>query len=126
MTTRLPGREGRGRSLANARLVAVGVALVMAWVGVGYRVTLVQGVQGEDYAARGLGQRLQRETLAADRGTIFDRDGRELAVTVDGTTVYANPEEIEDPETVGRLLAPLVGRDSAEVIDLLNEDGAFV
>jgi cell division protein FtsI (penicillin-binding protein 3) len=126
MTTRLPGREDGHRSRVGARLVTVGVALVMAWVGVGYRVTVVQGVQGEEYAARGLGQRLQRETLAADRGTIFDRDGRELAVTVDGTTVYANPQEIEDPETIGRLLAPLVGRDPAEVIDLLGEEGAFV
>ena len=48
----------------------------------------------EEFAERGLSQRLQREVFAADRGTIFDRDGRELAVTVDATTVYANPLEI--------------------------------
>ena len=75
----------------NARLVMVGVALTLAWLGVGYRLVVVQGTRAEEYAARGLDQRLHTETLAADRGTIFDAEGRELALTVDSVTVYANP-----------------------------------
>jgi len=85
------------RRASNARVVSVGVVLVIAWTLVGYRLTVVQGAQAEEFAARGLEQRLQTETLAADRGTIFDRDGRELAVTVEGVTVYANPHEISNP-----------------------------
>ena len=59
----------------NARLVMVGVALTLAWLGVGYRLVVVQGTRAEEYAARGLDQRLHTETLAADRGTIFDARG---------------------------------------------------
>jgi cell division protein FtsI (penicillin-binding protein 3) len=118
-----PGRPRRG---LNARLVTVGVALTMAWVGVGYRLVVVQGTGAEEYAARGLDQRLHHETLAADRGTIFDRDGRELALTVDSVTVYANPQEITQPAEVARLLAPLIGRQSEEVAALLTGDGTFV
>jgi cell division protein FtsI (penicillin-binding protein 3) len=109
----------------NARLISVGTVLALAWVGIGYRLAVVQGMEADVFAARGLDQRLQREVLAADRGTIFDRDGRELAVTVDAVTVYANPLEIEDPETVARLLAPLVGRQPEAVLTDLSGDGSF-
>jgi cell division protein FtsI (penicillin-binding protein 3) len=110
----------------NARLVAVGVALVVAWTTVGYRLTVVQGARAEAFAARGLDQRLQRLTLAADRGTIFDRDGRELAVTVDAITVYANPHEVTDPIETARILAPLVGREVRALADDLAADTEFV
>lgn len=110
----------------NARLVMVGVALTLAWLGVGYRLVVVQGTRAEEYAAQGLGQRLHTETLAAARGTIFDAEGRELALTVDAVTVYANPREVDDPEVEARYLASLTGQDPERVEELLSGDGTFV
>jgi cell division protein FtsI (penicillin-binding protein 3) len=99
---------------------------MLAWVLVGYRLAVVQGSQAEDFADRGREQRLQSETLAADRGAIFDRDGRELAVSVDGVTVYANPGEIDDPESAASLLAPLVGKNPTDLAQAFADDTAFV
>jgi cell division protein FtsI (penicillin-binding protein 3) len=110
----------------NARLVMVGLALTLAWMGVGYRLVVIQGTRAEEYAARGLDQRLHTETLAADRGTIFDADGRELALTVDSVTVYANPQEITQPDIVARYLGSLLGRDPAGIETLLSSEGSFV
>ncbi len=110
----------------NARLVMVGVALTLAWLGVGYRLVVVQGTRAEEYAARGLDQRLHTETLAADRGTIFDAEGRELALTVNSVTVYANPREVPDPAVEARYLASLTGQDPSDVEELLSQDGTFV
>lgn len=110
----------------NARLIMVGVALTLAWMGVGYRLVVVQGTRAEEYAARGLGQRLHTETLAAERGTIFDAEGRELALTVDSVTVYANPAEVTDPAVEARYLASLTGQDPDDVERLLSAEGTFV
>jgi len=118
--------EPRPRRGLNARLITVGVALVLCWLAIGYRLVIVQAAESEAFAARGLDQRLHRETLAADRGTVFDRDGRELAVTVDAVTVYADPQEIADPHVVARLLAPLIGRESEDVEAALSLDTSFV
>ena len=117
--------QGPARAL-NARVILVGALLVIAWLGMAYRLTVVQGARSEEFAARGLDQRLQREVLATDRGTIFDRDGRELAVTVDALTVYANPAEIADPGYTATRLAPLVGRDPAALAAELSVDSSFV
>ena len=118
--------EERLRRGSNARLVAVGVVLVLAWTAVGFRLTVVQGARAEEFAARGLDQRLQRRTLPADRGTIFDRDGRELAVSAESVSVYANPLEMQDPARVASLLAPLVGRDMSSLLGDFSDGSAFV
>ena len=80
---------------------------------------------GDQYAARGRDQRLHTETLAADRGTIFDAEGRELALTVDSVTVYANPAEVTDPAVEARYLASLTGQDPDEVEAILSGEGTF-
>jgi cell division protein FtsI (penicillin-binding protein 3) len=110
----------------DARLLTVGVVLVLAWMAIGYRLVVVQALDSVQFAARGLDQRLHRETLAADRGTIFDRDGRELAITADSMSIYANPTDIEDPGAVARLLAPLVGESPGALMQLLGTDETFV
>ncbi|HSG79488.1 MAG TPA: penicillin-binding protein 2 [Acidimicrobiia bacterium] len=114
------------RRFLDVRLVGVIVVLVLAWGGMGFRLWVVQAAQAEEFAEKGLSQRLQREVLAADRGTIFDRDGRELAVTVDATTVYANPLEIADPDAAARTLAPLLGKSPVDLARKMSEDASFV
>lgn len=118
--------EQQLRRPSNVRLISVGTLLVLAWTLIGYRLTIVQGANAEEFAAKGIEQRQQTETLAADRGTIFDRDGRELAVTVEGVTVYANPLEITDPEATASLLAPLVSQNPTDLAQELAGDEAFV
>ncbi|HEX9977387.1 MAG TPA: penicillin-binding protein 2 [Acidimicrobiia bacterium] len=118
--------DERPRRGSGTRLATVGVVLVLAWTMVGYRLTVVQGARAEEFAARGLDQRLQHRTLPADRGTIFDRDGRELAVSVESVSVYANPFEMQDPARVASLLAPLVGRDMIDLLADFTDGSAFV
>lgn len=47
--------------------------------------------------------------IAGERGQIFDRDGAELAVSVDAPSIYARPHEVADPEAAARALAPVLG-----------------
>ncbi len=111
---------------ADLRLLSVGLAFVLGWGAVGYRLYQVQGPQAADYAARGIDQRLRHEELAADRGTIFDRNGRPLAVTVDAITVYANPRQVVDPVMQAKLLGPMTGVPAADLAEKLSADTGFV
>lgn len=118
----MPKKQRRSRDL---RLLSVGVVLLLGWIGLGYRLFQVQAVHAAEYAGDGADQRVRHEALPAARGTIFDRDGVELAVTVNAVTVIANPSQVADPALAARLLAPLVQVDEATLHSRLSRDGQF-
>ncbi|NND03975.1 MAG: penicillin-binding protein 2 [Acidimicrobiia bacterium] len=93
----------------DSRLLVLGVAFVVAWAGIGFRLVRVQGFEADEHAARGEQQRRRTEDLSAPRGTIYDRDGVELAVSIDAITVTINPQEVDDVVALARELAPMVG-----------------
>jgi len=99
----------------DVRLAGVGVVLVAAWVGIGVRLVDVQALSADEYADRGLDQRVRQEELLAVRGSILDRAGRRLATTVDAVTVVADPTIITDDRAAARLLARLVEGNTSDL-----------
>jgi cell division protein FtsI (penicillin-binding protein 3) len=65
-------------------------------------------------------------TLAPERGAIFDRDGHELALSVEAPSVYALPAALADPESAAQQLAPLLGRRPADLAARLRGHRSFV
>ena len=55
------------------------------------------------------------QNLSAARGTIFDRDGRELAITTEAASIYALPRLIEDPGATATALSTALGVDEKHV-----------
>lgn len=125
MARRQTGRRPR-IGATDYRLLAVGVAFVIAWVAIGLRLFQVQVVRADELAAMGLDQRLTVKELAADRGNIFDREGRELAITVDATTIYANPQQVTAPEVTATLIAAALELNADQVLEKLTSDKSFV
>jgi cell division protein FtsI (penicillin-binding protein 3) len=67
--------------------------------------------------------------LDPHRGPILDRNGRPLAVSVDTESVYAVPQDIEDPSATSAALARALGLDAAarkELTATLQRNRAFV
>jgi cell division protein FtsI (penicillin-binding protein 3) len=95
--------------------------LVLAAVLAG-RLFYVQVIKGKEWSDEASSQRSRDIELSARRGTIYDRNGKVLATTIDASTIYANPAEIEDPEDVANKLAPLLDVDKQEIVDKLNKD----
>jgi cell division protein FtsI (penicillin-binding protein 3) len=101
------------------------VTLVMGW-----RLVGIQVLEAEEY--RGLADRqVQREvTLAPGRGTLYDRAGEPLAMSLAAATIYANPRLLTAndiaPARVARQLAPVLDRPVGELTDALESDAAFV
>ncbi len=123
--TRAPVRR-QGRPAR--RLVAMLVVLVLAFGVVAVRLVQVQALNGEEYAAFGASQRFQDITLPADRGSIFDRNGNDLAVSLPQQTVWANPALIDHPLEVATALAAPLGLDAPATTALAEKlagDGEF-
>jgi cell division protein FtsI (penicillin-binding protein 3) len=84
-------------------------------------------VRSDSLGDRAVQQQVEDLEVPARRGTIYDRRGRELAVSEDAVTVFAHPFLIDDPAAVAARLAPLIGRTEEELLEKLSDrDTGFV
>ncbi|MGH8912582.1 MAG: peptidoglycan D,D-transpeptidase FtsI family protein, partial [Acidimicrobiia bacterium] len=119
-------QAGRRLAPGKLRLVVFGVFLVIAWLGMGYRLVQVQVVQAAELRERGLEQRLVERPLPADRGRIYDRNGDLLAMAVEAETIYAVPGLVAEPDYVAQQLGGTLGVDPDELLERLQSDLDFV
>ena len=103
---------------SSRRLVAVFVIAALLFLAVLARVTVLQTVQADDLRAAGKSQRTTEQRLKAHRGTIFDRDGADLALSVPARTVIANPKLVLDPAGTVRTLTALLQLPPAKQLSL--------
>jgi cell division protein FtsI (penicillin-binding protein 3) len=71
-------------------------------------------------------QQLTYETVPAQRGTITDRNGIDLAVSEPAQDISATPYLVKDPLEASRKLAPLLGQSQATLLADLSEHTGFV
>ncbi len=106
----------------------VGLALTLVVLAFVVRLVQVQAVDASAYAAKADLNRYVGRTLAAVRGEITDRNGVELASSVDAYDITADPTLFtpeatrtpDAPEQAAALLAPILGQDSASVAQKLR------
>jgi cell division protein FtsI (penicillin-binding protein 3) len=77
----------------------------------------LQVIHPARYLSAGSSQRLVSITLQASRGSLLDRNGHDLAVSVPQSTVVADPKAVSDPVAEAARLAPILGN-GATVADL--------
>ena len=71
-------------------------------------------------------QQLTAEAVPAQRGSISDRNGIDLAVSEPAQDISATPYLVKDPLATAQRLAPLLGKPQAQVLRLLSERSGFV
>lgn len=111
---------------SRGRFAAIGGILMLLMALVVGKLVYIQGVQHERFEALSVGQTRHTFKLAATRGSILDRNGRDLALSIDKTTIYADPSLVEDPLGVAQQLSPLLGMSVRELQKKLTQSGRFV
>lgn len=117
-----PGRVNAGK----ARMSLIVLVVVAAWLGMGYRLFEIQVVRASELAEKGLSQRLVTREMAPQRGKIFDRSGNLLAMTVESQSLFAVPDQVEEPLWVAQQIGGLLGVDSDALYESLTSDRDFV
>jgi cell division protein FtsI (penicillin-binding protein 3) len=102
-------------------LLAIVLVSVLAFTAIGVRLFDLQARDRSHLSSLGFDQRVHTVSIPAERGMIFDRAGRKLAISVPQTTIVANPSVIEDPVAYAAKLAPIVNVDQAKLEGLLSD-----
>lgn len=108
------------------RLAIAGLFFLLMFLVVAVRAFQLQILQGEKLKRLGERQYLKEWIVLPKRGTILDRAGEPLALSLEAQSVYARPRRIQEPETVARSLAQALGLNPVEVQQKLNSEKAFV
>src|SRR4029077_8659160 len=78
-------------------------------------------VKASSLRGRALSQQTEKLTLSAKRGTIYDRNGKVLAISEDSSTIYADPLLIKNPAGVATRLSALLHLPTNELLAKLSD-----
>jgi cell division protein FtsI/penicillin-binding protein 2 len=96
--------------------------LAVAWMAVVVgRLSFLQLFSYSEYLAKAQRQQQRIFEISPMRGTIYDRKGRELAVSLPMDSVFGDPAEITDVEMVSRLLSRVLEIPAEDLEEKIRE-----
>lgn len=99
------GGEAAGKSTGSLSRRFLGLSVLTAGIfaTLGAKLMSMQVFDAEGYATEAEENLYTNVSTPAPRGVIYDKDGRELVINRMSQTVLAEPEVIDDPDTIKRL-----------------------
>src|ERR1700734_1522217 len=97
------------------RWLVVWAVAVIWMVAVLARLSSLQLFCYSEYFAKAQHQQQRIFEISPMRGVIYDRNGRELAISIPMDSVFGDPAEIKEPELVARLLSRVLDIPADEI-----------
>src|SRR5262245_37379333 len=108
-------------AISPRRAVCVAIGLLIWMFAIGARLVQLQVHQHDELASRARNQQLSSIETAATRGQVLDRQGRELARSLDTESFFADPSEIKNVDVTATRIALITGQDRLELARRLND-----
>src|SRR5437764_4275171 len=106
---------------SHRRILFVAIGLVLWMLAIAARLVQLQIHQHDDLASRARNQQLSSIDTAPARGQVLDRQGRELARSLDTESFFSDPSEVKNVEETARKIASVTGVDRADLIRRFND-----
>lgn len=106
--------------------MALLVIMMLGVSGIVVRLVQLQVRDASAYQTLAWDQRVRTIDLPASRGSILDRTGRELALSLPAKAVFARPSLLDDPRGEARIVADALGLDPVDVLANMRKPGPFV
>lgn len=98
-----------------------------------YRVGFIQFVKGEEYQEKAYYNQTQKRLINPKRGTIYDRNGKSLAISASVNTVSVNPNSLRSEldndssklEELAEGLAALLDMDTDDILRIFNKNSTY-
>ncbi|MFQ5926878.1 MAG: penicillin-binding protein [Terriglobia bacterium] len=110
---------------SHARVIGLGTVAFLWLAFILTRLVELQVLRSGEFALRAERQQQRTLTVSPRRGTIYDRNARELAITIGVESAFTVPAEVSDPALAARLLAPIVGQPAAQIARRLRSARSF-
>ncbi len=118
--------KARKSNFTRLRILLVGVTFAVGFAVIGGKALLLQVYQGSWLSQKASDQVEDSLKAVGKRGAILDRRGREMAVSIDATSIAVRPAQVKDVESAARDLASVFKRPLPEVRKKLTSGKPFV
>ena len=114
------------------RLIIMLVAFTLIVAALMGRLAYIQFVQGSELQKKAYIQQNQGRTISPIRGTIYDRNGKKLAISVQVATIACNPNEVKSINTnlttdeIADGLAQILSMDRNQLYKLITKETGYV
>jgi stage V sporulation protein D (sporulation-specific penicillin-binding protein) len=108
------------------RIKKVLYALIIAFALLGVRLVFVQMGAGKSLSDIASSQYRLAVSILPKRGIIYDRNLKELAITINLNSVFAEPFKVKDKELASYKLAGALGISQDEIYKKLRQEKGFV
>jgi stage V sporulation protein D (sporulation-specific penicillin-binding protein) len=89
------------------------------------RLVYIQFVWADELSEGALDMRMQDIPIQPRRGVIYDRNGHELAFSIDVESIYAIPAQVKDPEATATKLSEILGLQYDDILNRLTRHSSF-
>ena len=103
------------------RLVVVMVLACSLFLGLIFRIGYLQLIKGEWLSTKASEQQTREIPIEAKRGTIYDTNMKELAVSVTKYTVWCKPVEVKDAKKTSEELAKILDEKYDDIYKKVNK-----
>ncbi|MDH3356095.1 MAG: penicillin-binding protein 2 [Desulfobacteraceae bacterium] len=108
------------------RVIIIGALFTVFFIIIGVKAMYLQVFRGSWLSQKAADQYEVSFKSSGKRGTIFDRNLREMAVSIDVTSIAAHPSQIEHPKSAARSLSKALKIDRKALAKKLNSKKKFV
>ncbi|MDE3195582.1 MAG: transpeptidase family protein [Acidobacteriota bacterium] len=103
------------------RLNVLAVVLFLGGAGIFVKLVSLQVIQHEKYQNIAKSQQEEKVVLTAPRGSIYDRNGQPLALSVPAESVSVDPRQISDPRVATEMLGNILHLDQTVLYQRLQQ-----
>ena len=117
------------RAMVQGRIARVALLMFGLLVVLTFRYGYLQVIQGDALVQRMRDQSGYEFRIQSLRGAIFDRNGKELAVSSMTKSLFIDPNHVyesHDPAAIAADIAPLIGLTEQDILDDIAVGGGFV
>lgn len=109
------------KRISKKRLVFVLMLACILFLVLTFRTGYLQLIKGEWLSTKAIEQQTREIPIEPKRGTIYDRNMKELAVSVTKYTVWCKPVEVKDKKSASTQVAEILDKEYEDIYKLVNK-----
>ncbi len=108
------------------RIIFLLIVFIILYFSLIYRLYSIQVIQSDKYKEIAQQEHLTSFSIEGERGNIYDRNYKKLAVNVNVQSLFAIPPKVENPQETAQKISSILNLKAKDILEKLNQKKSFV